>query len=157
MAHPSKTLTYKVLNEADLPTILAIEKRSHITPWCEAHFVSSIQGSHHIEGAFYNEQLIGYAVYSIVAGEAELLLFVIDESFQGQGFGKCFLAHIIDALDGKAERLFLEVRSSNMPAIHLYENIGFNQVGERINYYSLPWGREDALIFALEILPPMIK
>lgn len=153
MAPPTQKLAFKSLAESDLPAILAIEKRSHITPWREAHFLSSIQGSHHVLGAYCEGQLIGYAVYSIVADEAELLLFVIDEPHQGRGFGKALLAHIIQNLDGKAERLFLEVRASNMPAIQLYETIGFNQVGERANYYSLPWGREDALIFALEILP----
>lgn len=152
MVQPTKKLTFKALVESDLPAILAIEKRSHITPWREAHFLSSIQGSHHVLGAYFEEQLVGYAVYSIVADEAELLLFVIDEPYQGRGFGKNFLTHIIQNLDGKAERLFLEVRASNLPAIQLYEAIGFNQVGERANYYSLPWGREDALIFALEIL-----
>lgn len=153
MAPHLSALTFRSLTEADLPAVLAIEKRSHVTPWREAHFISSLQGSHHVLGAFLGESLIGYAVFSFIADEAELLLFVIDESFQGRGFGKSFLSHILQFMEGKAERLFLEVRASNVAAINLYENIGFNQVGERKSYYTLPWGREDALIFALEILP----
>lgn len=152
MALLADDLSFNVLGADDLPAIVAIEQRSHITPWRESHFRSSIEGAHHVVGVFYRTQLVGYAVYSVVVDEAELLLFVIDQSYQGQGVGKQFLTYLIDSLAGKAERLFLEVRASNEPAINLYENAGFNQVGERVNYYTLPWGREDALIFALEII-----
>ena len=153
MAFIAADLRFKPLGKADLPAIIAIEKRSHITPWREAHFVSSIEGAHCVVGVFHRDCLAGYAVYSVVADEAELLLFVIDEKYQGQGVGKQFLSYLTQRLIGKAERLFLEVRASNIPAINLYENAGFNQVGERPNYYTLPWGRESALIFALEIMP----
>ena len=40
--------------------------------------------------------------------------------------------------------LTLEVRASNVPAIALYEKLGFSQAGRRPNYYRNP--REDALI-----------
>ena len=40
--------------------------------------------------------------------------------------------------------LALEVRASNAPAIALYEQLGFQQVGRRPNYYRNP--KEDALI-----------
>ena len=44
--------------------------------------------------------------------------------------------------------LTLEVRASNLPAISLYEKLGFTQVGLRKNYYRNP--REDALILRKE-------
>ena len=40
--------------------------------------------------------------------------------------------------------LTLEVRASNVPAITLYDKLGFHQVGRRPNYYRNP--KEDALI-----------
>ena len=43
-----------------------------------------------------------------------------------------------------SKALTLEVRDSNVPAIALYEKLGFLQVGCRKNYYHNP--REDALI-----------
>ena len=42
----------------------------------------------------------------------------------------------------------LEVRASNVPAISLYEKLGFYEVGRRKNYYRNP--REDALIMRKE-------
>jgi len=44
--------------------------------------------------------------------------------------------------------LTLEVRASNMPAIALYEKLGFTQIGRRKNYYRNP--KEDALILRKE-------
>ena len=44
--------------------------------------------------------------------------------------------------------LTLEVRVSNIPAITLYEKLGFAEIGRRKNYYRNP--REDALILRKE-------
>ena len=42
------------------------------------------------------------------------------------------------------DRLLLEVRVSNAPAIALYEKLGFSPLGVRPGFYEAP--REDALI-----------
>lgn len=133
-----------------LPLLLAIEQRSHLTPWSEAHFRGSLTNAHHVVGLFNGEQLVAYAVVSLVAGEAELLLLVVDEPWQGKGVGAIFLEQLLVLIQSQANALFLEVRAGNVAAIQLYENLGFNQVGERPNYYATPWGREDALVYALD-------
>ena len=134
----------------DLPSVLLVEQRSHLTPWNETHFRDAINGRQQAYGLFNDDQLLGYAVFSFVAREAELLLFVIDEVQQGRGVGTVFLEALIEHYQHLADALFLEVRAGNVPAISLYEKLGFNQVGERPNYYSTPWGREDALIYVLD-------
>lgn len=40
------------------------------------------------------------------------------------------------ARECKCNRVTLEVRESNNPAIKLYQKLGFKQVGERKNYYQ---------------------
>ena len=52
----------------------------------------------------------------------------------------------------RAERIFLEVRPSNPPAIALYQSEGFNEVGRRPRYYPAASGREDALVMAMELV-----
>ena len=47
--------------------------------------------------------------------------------------------------------IFLEVRASNAAAIHLYDKLGFNEIGLRRDYYPAINGREDALVLAHEI------
>ena len=50
------------------------------------------------------------------------------------------------------ERVYLEVRPSNLRAIGLYESIGFNEFGRRPNFYPARRGREDAIVMAMELL-----
>ena len=146
-------LSAKALTLDDLPALVEIEKRSHLTAWSQANFKSSLQSNHHVVGLFNAGQVLqAYAVISLVAGEAELLLFVVDEALQGKKLGTAFLQALVNALQqsNKAQAFFLEVRAGNVPAISVYEKLGFHQVGERPNYYSTPWGREDALVYVLD-------
>jgi len=46
------------------------------------------------------------------------------------------------------------VRPTNARAILLYDSMGFNEFGRRPNYYPAKKGREDALVMAIELLPP---
>jgi len=47
--------------------------------------------------------------------------------------------------------LWLEVRASNAAAIALYEQLDFNEVSIRRNYYPTKDGKEDAIMMALTI------
>lgn len=69
-----------------------------------------------------------------------------------QGIGRKLLEHLISIASKKAEMMFLEVRPSNINAIALYENMGFNEIGVRKNYYEAVGGREDGLMFALALI-----
>jgi ribosomal-protein-alanine N-acetyltransferase len=150
--HPTNgVLEVRPISQDELSELVAIELRSHLTPWNHANFLSSLNNRHIVLGLFSSQQvMLGYTIISIVAGEAELLLFVIDCPYQGQKLGSAFLGALLKQLATKANAIFLEVRAGNIPAISLYEKLGFNQVGERSNYYSTPWGKEDALVYALE-------
>ena len=46
---------------------------------------------------------------------------------------------------------FLEVRRSNKTAIALYHSLGFECIGQRRGYYQAQEGREDALVYRLEL------
>ena len=54
----------------------------------------------------------------------------------------------------RAAQVFLEVRPSNPRAIALYREYGFNEIGLRPNYYPSSKGREDAIVMAMELVPP---
>ena len=62
------------------------------------------------------------------------------------------LNHLIeDAREQGARQMFLEVRESNQAAMQMYLNHGFNEVGRRRNYYPTAAGREDALVYGLQL------
>ena len=94
-------------------------------------------------------QPVGFALSRAIAGEAELLLLATAPTHRGQGVGSALLRSVVmDARTKEASRLHLEVRRGN-GAIALYRAAGFEQVGERRNYYKGANGQQhDALTFA---------
>ena len=66
-----------------------------------------------------------------------------------KGHGSFLLQGLMNELKVKGiQTLWLEVRESN-PARFLYENLGFNEVDIRKNYYPKPdGGRENAVVMA---------
>ena len=98
------------------------------------------------------------ACLSVAAGEAHLLNVCIAREYQGNGYGKRLIRRMIDvARWHRAERIFLEVRPSNTAAIALYDQLGFNEIGRRPNYYPGKRGREDAIVMAIELLDPAMS
>lgn len=144
------TFVLRSLREADLSAITALEQRAHGHPWRDSHFISSLVG-HQCIGLWHGEQLVAYGILSFVVGEAELLLLVLDLPWRGKGVAKAFLSQLLQLSAARARTVFLEVRASNDTAIQLYETLGFNQVGIRPGYYPAKKGREDALLYALEL------
>jgi ribosomal-protein-alanine N-acetyltransferase len=95
---------------------------------------------------------VGHGILSIAAGESHLLNVCVHPDFQGHGFGRILVEHVLErARAGKASTIFLEVRPSNVAACELYDKLGFNEVGIRENYYPSKGGREDALVLAKEL------
>ena len=87
----------------------------------------------------------GYALGSIVCGEAELYRIAVSKDFRRQGLGERLLASFIEKCrENGGEKIFLEVRSRNTPAISLYKKAGFEEISVRKGYY----GDDDAVIFA---------
>ncbi len=79
----------------------------------------------------------------------------VDPATQSRGLGRRLLKRMVDlARWHMADRIFLEVRPSNPVAIALYHSEGFNEIGRRPRYYPAKDGREDAIVMAMELLPP---
>jgi ribosomal-protein-alanine N-acetyltransferase len=98
-----------------------------------------------------DEKPVGYAVFSILFDEAELLRIGVLPQFQGAGIGHRLLQSSINVLhELGTKRLLLEVRQSNIAAIRLYKSLGFSEDGVRKGYYPLLQGsgREDAILMS---------
>jgi ribosomal-protein-alanine N-acetyltransferase len=54
-------------------------------------------------------------------------------------------------LEDGVQKIFLEVRASNVVAQQLYQTIGFTAFGSRKNYYPTADGKEDAQLFTLDM------
>jgi ribosomal-protein-alanine N-acetyltransferase len=136
----------------DLPEVLRNERRGYTHPWSEGIFKDCIRGGHECWLLVYSDQTIGHGILSVAAGESHLLNVCIHPSVQGHGFGRTLVEHMLErATARQASTIFLEVRPSNVVACHLYEKLGFNEVGVRENYYPAFTGREDAIVLAREL------
>ncbi len=132
--------------------VMEIELRSYEFPWTEGNMRDCIKSNYYCCVYHLGDQCIGYAVMSVIAGEAQILNICIDPEMQGHGLGRKLLQHLIgEAGRRSADTVFLEVRVSNKAAFKLYDSAGFNEVGQRIGYYPAKNGREDALVLALSL------
>ncbi|PHM37433.1 ribosomal-protein-S18-alanine acetyltransferase [Xenorhabdus mauleonii] len=141
-----------LLTHIDLSAAFQIEQASHAFPWSEKTFYSN-QGERYLNYKMtLNDQIIGFAITQYVMDEATLFNIAIHPEYQSRGYGRTLLSYLIDILPEKQiNTLWLEVRRSNQSAIHLYENLGFNEVSIRKNYYPTAGGKEDAIIMALPL------
>lgn len=141
-----------LLTPNDHEQAFAIEQRSHAFPWSEKTF-SSNQGERYLNFRLeVDGVLAAFAITQVVLDEATLFNLAVDPAFQRRGIGRQLLQHLINELEQRGVlTLWLEVRASNTAAIALYEQLDFNEVSIRRNYYPTRDGKEDAIMMALTI------
>jgi len=143
---------YRCMTEGDLDTVLAIETRIYSHPWTHGNFSDSLAAGYHCPIMEIGEEIVGYSVVMIAAGEAHVLNLSIAAGWQRHGLGRELLDHILKLVRSEmVERILLEVRRSNTAAQALYEESGFSQIAARRDYYPAQSGREDAVVMALEL------
>jgi ribosomal-protein-alanine N-acetyltransferase len=139
------------MQRQDLPKVLAIEERLYPYPWTEGIFRDCLQVQYEcwLLEPPQGEDVLAYAVFSHAIGEAHLLNLAVAPDWQRQGWGRFLLSQCMVMARARAcARMFLEVRRSNLPALHLYQSSGFVHIGTRKGYYPAANGREDALVLA---------
>jgi [ribosomal protein S18]-alanine N-acetyltransferase len=146
-------IAFTAMTHAHLDAVSDIEIVSHHTPWTRRNFTDSLDGGHAATVMLEDGSVLGYAVVMPLPGEAELLNITIAPEARRTGLGRQLLEHVCaDARALGAQRMFLEVRSSNTPARTLYAHNGFAEVGLRKAYYAAAEdGREDAILMAKDL------
>lgn len=94
----------------------------------------------------------GFVLLRTAADEAEVLTLAVHPAWQGRGLGRRLMEGALRELYARrVDKLFLEVDEGNVPAIRLYERLGFETVGRRDAYYEKLGGRATALTMRLDI------
>lgn len=130
----------------DLEEVMEIENDSFSKPWTETGFFSFlIRNDTLFLVAEENDSICGYCGVVMAADEGDITNVAVAKQCRNQGIGGMLIVELIHRTEEVGvSRLFLEVRASNQPAIHLYQKMGFEQNGKRKNYYESPV--EDALL-----------
>lgn len=86
-------------------------------------------------GIFKDEKAVGYVmvIYDYDIPEYDIWHMMIDVSQQGKGYGKAALKLVLDYIGqkpfGNASRVALTCHKNNLPALKLYEHMGFELTG----------------------------
>ena len=141
----SLDLDIRRLTYADLPQVIAIERRAFPTPWSLAMFVLELSKPSGIcLAALIDGRLVGYLVCSRYDTIWHVMNVAVDDRMLRQGIASALLERLFELADKPNEQYTLEVRTSNDAAIRLYERFGFRAAGLRRRYYQD--NGEDALI-----------
>jgi ribosomal-protein-alanine N-acetyltransferase len=137
--------TIRPLGYADLPQVIAVERRAFATPWSLAMFVLELSKPSSICLAALGEgdALVGYLICSRYADVWHLMNVAVDPPLRRSGIATALMDRLVE-LAGPRESYTLEVRPSNPAAIALYRRFGFQSAGIRPRYYADTG--EDALI-----------
>jgi ribosomal-protein-alanine N-acetyltransferase len=144
------------MREPDLPRVVEIERAGFRHPWSEElirreldHAWSRILLAVE-EGPDGAERILGFVVYWVVHDEIHVLNVATAVESRRRGVARALMERTAEEGRRRGARLAtLEVRRSNLPAIALYQALGYRAVGVRPNYY--PEEGEDAIVMDLEL------
>lgn len=125
--------------------IAAIEQACFSDPWSVGVLKECLAQPHYIlETYTMDDQVVAYACASNSFEEGEILRIGVLPEYRRKGIGEQVLMRTLERLQTRGvEKVFLEVRASNVAAQGLYGKMGFAVIGTRKGYYS---GGEDAVI-----------
>jgi [ribosomal protein S18]-alanine N-acetyltransferase len=138
-------LEIRRLSYADLPQVIAIERRAFPTPWSLAMFVLELSKPSGIcLAAVRDGRVVGYLVCSRYDTVWHVMNVAVHDGMRRERIATSLLERLFERADMPGEQYTLEVRTSNAPAIALYERFGFRSAGLRRGYYHD--NKEDAVI-----------
>lgn len=136
--------------ECDIDFIAVLERETFSLPESREDFLKMLcDGEKVLLVATLDGAAVGYIAAYTVCRESDILTVATDPAFRKMGVGRALLLALFDALHGKSDAIFLEVRVTNSAARHLYTACGFEEIGMRKNYYKLP--TEDAVLYKKDL------
>lgn len=138
----------------DVPGVIEIDRLSFPIPWPASSYrfeLTENSASTLLVAEWRDEEstaLTGYVGSWLLVDEVHISTIAVHPSYRSHGIAHRLLTSILERAQQAGARLAtLEVRVSNWPAIHLYEEFGFQVNGLRSRYYRD--NNEDAHIMTL--------
>jgi len=146
---------FEPMTEAALDAVLALEQRAYVHAWQRRNFMDCLDSGYQAQMLLAGDTLLGYFVAMKGFEEVHLLNIAVAPEYQRQGWAQVMLDALTLWTRGQGlQWVWLEARTGNTRAIHVYKAHGFRTVGKRKQYYPAPGGlREDALVMSLKLQP----
>lgn len=135
-------IKFRKMVPEDADAVAEVEQQCFSVPWSRESFWQEAQN----EQASYTlvtdeadgaERVVGYAGCWFVLDEAQIMNVAVIPAYQGRGIAHRLMETVMrEARERGAERMTLEVRPSNAPALALYRDCGFKSAGRRPHYYQ---------------------
>ncbi|HEV2288433.1 MAG TPA: ribosomal protein S18-alanine N-acetyltransferase [Candidatus Acidoferrales bacterium] len=141
-------ITIREMQSSDADSVLTIQTQSiEAAQWPKKDYESLERAGFRGWVALVEDQVAGFLVVRLIAGEVEILNLAVAPNMRRRGFGESLLnAAITWAGQNGASRAYLEVRQKNHSAAEFYKAHGFHAIGMRPNYYFNP--PDDAILLA---------
>lgn len=148
------SLAFARMQVGDLPEVLTIENDVYPHPWTRGNFLDSLYSGY--ESWTLRESagmLAGYFLVMLAVDEAHLLNISVRRDLHGKGVGRMQLDKVVEVVKEKGmTSVLLEVRPSNLRALAVYRQYGFEQIGVRKGYYPAGGNaREDAIVMRFHV------
>jgi ribosomal-protein-alanine N-acetyltransferase len=157
MSSAGAEFSIRRMTAADVDPVMEIAQALKGAPqWPASAYLAAVNAEHLparvalvAEEAHANSGVVlGFAVASVLAPEAELETIAVAAKHQRRGLARRLLAGVAKELSAaQVTDVHLEVRGSNSPALAFYHALGFEVSGCRPRYYADPV--EDALLLRL--------
>ena len=144
-------MTFKSLSKKDTELLVEFNKQYFKDGWTESMIISafSTQGFC-VLGAFNENGLIGYVAFTLGLDSADIESVVICPSERNKGIAVALLESAESKIkEAGIDKILLEVRESNIPAISLYKKRNFGVISKRNKYYH---DGENALVMIKELV-----
>ena len=135
---------------SDIQAIMALEQGSIEHPW-ESKAIESLitDGNKVCLVAELDGVIVSYVGAESVLDESNVGNIVTHREYRGRGIAtKLFEVLLAELKEKGIRKIFLEVEHDNVPAIALYEKLGFTDYGYRRDYYGKG---KDAVLMSLEL------
>lgn len=135
----------RAYKQQDISRIVELEQDNLLSSLEEDYYIGDLNNPLAYHYVWEKEgRIIGF-ISSIFDGVSlEILNVVIDKNQQSKGYGTKLLVSVFEQLLPLGlNSISLEVRESNLSAIHLYKKLGFSTICIRKEYYK---NKENALV-----------
>lgn len=139
---------------ADIESCAALEKTIFAHSWSKKSIEDTLSVKENVclTAVDDNGDIAGYCIFTSSFEDADLCRIAVSDKYRRKHIAEKLLEAAFEKLKKIGiNRVLLEVRKSNYPAIALYKKYDFKEIGVRKGYYSEP--AEDGLVFLLEFIP----
>ncbi len=142
------------MNEKDASRLAEIEEKCFSLPWSEQAFLDALQHGNALIIVAEEEDtastILGYVCMYVAVDEGEITNVAVNPMERKRGIASRLMEEIHrQAKQMQLNKIFLEVRKSNLPAQELYKKYAYEEVGIRKNFYQKP--TEDAIVMMVDL------